>query len=144
MKLPKTLQQIALLVRETVTLRKLFLNRFVLLAALLVLANFVIVQPHVAANNDGRISGTVVDESGEPIENATVYIQKLELKSQNPYETTTTGNDGQFVYTNKTDYIEFRIYAETENGQQSEVQQHHLYYRGQNKDNIKIVIDQSE
>lgn len=144
MKLPKTLRQLALLVRNTVTLRKLIFNRFVILVIVLLLANFALVQPHVTANNGGQMSGTVVDESGDPIENATVYIQKLALKNQDPYESTTTGSDGQFTFTDKPDYIEFRIYAETRNGQQSEVQQHHLYFRGQNKMDLEIVIDQSE
>jgi hypothetical protein len=143
MKLPKAIQQLALLVKNTITLRKLILNRFAILAIVLLLANFALVQPLVAANNDGQIGGTVVDESGDPIENATVHIQKLELKSQDPYETTTTGSNGQFMFTNKTDFIEFRIYAETEQGQQSEIQQHHLYFRGQNKMDIKLVIERS-
>jgi len=137
----KPVKQLGKLALETITLRRLLLNRFVILAVLLVAVTGLVIPSYTATRSDGRIEGTVVDADGEPVEGATVSIQKLKLKSQRPYVSTNTSADGQFHFRGKTTYIEFRIYAEKEGVGRSAVKNVHLYFRGQNRGDIRLTLN---
>ena len=139
----KPFKQLGKLALETITLRRLPLNRFVILAVLLVAVNGLVIQPYTATRSDGRIEGTVVDADGEPVEGATVSIQKMKLKTQRPYVSTNTSANGQFRFTGKTTYIEFRIYAKREGVGRSAVKNVHLYFRGQNKGDIRLILNET-
>ena len=129
--LPTSLRQLALLIRETVTLRQVFLNRItlVLMATLLIAGG---AQAYTNANDDGQISGTVVGPDGEPVPNANVTIRPIGSETVGSSQTTNTDDEGKFVFTNQTRVLEFEITATK--GGQTEVRRIHLYFRGQNTD----------
>lgn len=132
-----TVRQLLLLI-ESLTLRKLLLNRFtVVIVTFLLLAGAV--QGFAAANDQGTVTGRVVDEDGDPVANATVYIERVNIRNQLGKVNTTTDADGYYEFTNQTRLLEFRIHAVKEGVGSSEVTRHHLYFRGQNTE-IDIVI----
>lgn len=129
--LPTSLRQLALLIRETVTLRQVLLNRItiVLMATLLIAGG---VQAYTFANDDGRISGTVVGPDGEPVPNANVTIRPIGSETVGSSQATNTDEEGKFVFTEQTRVLEFEITASK--GSRTEVRRIHLYFRGQNTD----------
>jgi hypothetical protein len=132
-----TLRQLLLLV-ESLTLRKLLLNRFtIVIVAFLLLAGSV--QAYAAANNQGTVTGRVVDTNGDPVADATVFIERVNIRNQLGKVNTTTDADGYYEFTNQTRLLEFRIQAVKEGVGESRVTRHHLYFRGQNTD-ITIVV----
>lgn len=133
-----TVRQLRQLLRM-ITLRRLLVNRFVMVAVAALLLT-VSVQGYVAANNEGKITGQVVDEDGDPVANATVYIQEVNIRNQAGATKTTTDTNGYYEFTNQTELLEFRIWAVKENGGQSPQTRHHLYFRGQST-TIQIVIN---
>ncbi|WP_411965848.1 carboxypeptidase-like regulatory domain-containing protein [Haloferax sp. YSMS24] len=136
----KSVRQLALLAKETLSWKTVFLNKFVIIIVLGLVLWAGMVQPYITANDDGTISGTVVDSSGEPVEGATVVAQRLMTKNQEAPISTTTNENGQFVFEDKTRWLEFRIHAE-KSSVRTETERHHLYFRGQNTD-LTIVLDQ--
>jgi hypothetical protein len=131
-----TIRQLVMLF-EALTLRRLLINRFVLVIVLAVLLTGG-VQGYVSANNGGTIDGYVVDGNGDPVEGAQVNIQELGIRNQYDGNTTTTNEDGYFVFTGQTEFLEFRIRVTTENSQA--VERHHLYFEGQERE-VTIVLD---
>lgn len=136
MKLPPLLQ----LAQETVTWRKLLLNRLTILLVVLLLVA-VPLQVYASGNADGRIQGQVVDEDGDPVENATVKLQKIPLEGVIKSERTTTDENGEFRYENQTDVLEFRIVVEKEGYETAEHHDQSLF-PGENRD-ITIVIHEA-
>jgi hypothetical protein len=132
-----TLRQLRLLL-GSLTLRRLLLNRFtiVIVAALLLTGS---VQAYADMNNEGTISGRVVDEDGDPVAGATVYIQRVNIRNQLGRVNTTTDENGYYEFTNQTRLLEFRLQAVKEGVGSSTVTRHHLYFRGQSS-RIDIVI----
>lgn len=129
--IPAAIRQLALLVREVVSIRQLLLNRFtlVLLCLILIVGG---VQGYVNTNNDGRISGTVVDADGDPVPNANVTMQEITAESVGSEQTVQTDENGQFVFRDQTDILEFRIVASKPELGTSSERRVHLYFRGQN------------
>lgn len=126
---------------ETVTLRKLLFNR----VALVVIISAVIIlafQGYAAANAGGTIQGTVVDENGDPIPDATVVLSEEVRLGVNPTHESTTNEDGEFEFEGMEDVLEFRIQAQTEEGHMSEERRIHLYFPGQNHE-VELVVDRS-
>lgn len=131
--IPTPVRQLALLVREVVTLRKLLLNRFtlVLVCALLISGGIVM---YVEANNDGRITGTVVGPDGKPVPDAEVTMREITAESVGSEQTVRTDENGQFIFRKQTNVLEFDIYAEKEGVGRSEERRVHLHFRGENTD----------
>lgn len=123
---------------ESLTLRRLLVNRFaiVVVVALLLTGS---VQAYADMNNEGHISGRVVDDDGDPVAGATVYIQRVNIRNQLGRINTTTDENGYYEFTNQTRLLEFRLEAMKEGVGSSGVSRHHLYFRGQNSQ-ITIVI----
>lgn len=144
MKLPlsTSVRQLSLLVRETITLRKLLLNRitFVLMAVLLLAGGS---QAYIATNDDGRISGTVVGPDGEPVPNASVTMRPIGSETVGSADTTYTNEDGEFVFRNKTRVLQFSISASNTRVGESEERRIHLYFRGQNTDVTLEIREES-
>lgn len=129
------------IVFETISLRNLLFNRvsIVLLVSALLLLSF---GGYAEANAGGTIEGTVVDENGDLIADATVTLSEEVRLGQNPTHETTTDENGRFVFEEMYDVLEFRIQAETSDGQMSEELRIHLYFPGQNHE-LELVVDQS-
>lgn len=136
-KLPPLIQ----LFFETVSLRKLLLNR-VSIVVLITAVILVAFGGYAAANTGGTIQGTVVDENGDPISDATVTLSEEVRLGTNPTHETTTDGNGEFVFEGMEEVLEFRIQAETDDGHLSEERRIHLYFPGQNHE-LELVVDRS-
>jgi len=99
-------------------------------------------QGYISANNDGNIEGTVIDADGEPVEDAVVILSEERRLGQNPTHETTTNANGEFAHTDLAEVLEFRIYAESPDGQESEEYRVHLNFQGQNYEQ-DIVFNES-
>lgn len=131
--LPLAVRQLALLARETLTPRQLLFNRFTLLLAVLLLLG-VGMQGYIAANDDGRISGTVIGPDEEPVANANVTMRPIGSETVGSSQTTHTNDAGQFVFRNQTQVLEFSISARKSGIGRFQERRIHLYFRGQNTD----------
>lgn len=136
-----TIRQLGLLI-ESLTLRQVLFNRFTVVIVVFLLAAGS-VQAYADANNQGHIQGQVVDGDGNPVANATVQIERVNIRNQLGRINTTTDTDGTFEFTNQTRLLEFRVWAEKEGVGRSQVERKHLYFRGQNTEFV-IVIDQEQ
>jgi len=135
--IPRTMRQFWLLARETLSLRLLLLNRFVIILLVVVVASAG-ATAFVEANDEGTIEGTVVDDDGDPVANATVVLEKVNLKNKLVKQTQTTGPDGRFRFTD-ADVLEFRIYA-TADDRRTPVRRVHLLYPSQPK-RLTVVLE---
>lgn len=134
--LPTSVRQLALLAGEWLSLRKLLLNRFVLI--LVVVAAFTVGgQAYIQANDGNRIDGKVVDADGDPVENATVVMSALSLRGVPSRETTRTNADGEFAFPNYNERgqatLEFRIWAIAPDGTESPKDRHHVDFPRQSR-----------
>lgn len=141
--LPSSIRQLALLVSEWASLRRLFLNRFMVLL-LVIIAFTVAGQAYVRTNNDNRIDGVVVDAEGEPISNATVVMSAISLRGVPTRVTTRTDANGEFAFPNYNERgqatLEFRISATTPDGVSSQKYRYHVDFPRQSK-SVTIRID---
>ncbi|WP_324760961.1 carboxypeptidase-like regulatory domain-containing protein [Haloarcula montana] len=140
-------RQIALLVREAVSIRRLLLNRFVILAAVLLLAT-VSANAYMTQNADNRLTGTVVAEDGTPVENATVQTEVVGIENIVNTNETTTDPEGQFSIPNYSGSgdaagMELRIRVTTEDGYESPTVFRHAYFPDQNM-NVRIELSGQE
>ena len=135
-----TLRQIRLLF-GSLSLRDLLVNRLVLVIVVTLVVTGS-VQVFASANNDGHFSGQVTNAAGEPVADATVVIQGLNIRSQTGRENTTTDENVYYEFPNQTDLLEFRIIV-TKEGYESTVIRYHLYFKGQN-DQIDVTLHKSE
>lgn len=133
----KTGRQLLMLL-ESLTLRRLLLNRFTLVIVCVALITGS-VGAYAQANDDGQISGRVVDSDGDPVAGATVYIQRVNIRNQLGRVNTTTDENGYFEFTGQTETLEFRIRAVKEGLGTSKTTRNHLYFRGQNT-HIEVII----
>jgi len=137
MKLPNKLRQLVLLF-QNVRMRGLLTNRITIVAVIFLLLGFG-VSGYVSANDDGTVEGVVLDELGNPVQNATVTIEPVGIRNQGQKAETTTNGDGRFTFTGRTELLEFRISAQKPGVGSSPVERHHLHFKGQNKE-VTIVI----
>lgn len=124
-------RQLGLLLRQYADVRVLLFNRFMaVLIGLLLLSGGA--MAYTSVNDGARIYGTVTDANGNPVANATVVLEKLDVGTIPDQRKAKTDADGQFVFTDQSDLLEFRIHA-TINGSKSETKHVHLYYKSQSK-----------
>jgi len=96
---------------------------------------------YVDANNDGRVSGQVVTETEEPVDNLIVVLTRIDVRGGVTENFQTTTNDqGKFLFENRTKTFEFRITVSDGNTTLSE-SLYHLYFPGQNKRVTITVTD---
>jgi hypothetical protein len=138
------LKQIALLVTEAFSIRRVLLNRFVIVIAVLLFATAG-ATAYMDQNDGNRLTGSVVTEDGTPVENATVEVDVVGIENIVNTETTTTDAAGQFTvrdYSGTGDAagMEVRIHVTTEDGYESPTAFRHAYFPNQNM-NVRIVID---
>lgn len=134
MKVPPLLK----LAQETVSLRRLLFNRFTILIVVLLVAA-VAWQGYVVANNQGNVTGTVVDGDGNPVANATVTLSPQTVASVPNPQSTTTDENGEFAFRDNT-HIEFTLTATHEDLGESDTERYHLYFEGQNK-GVMLTIE---
>lgn len=140
-RLPDTLRQMYLLVATLFDWRTIFLNRLMItLLVVLVLSGGA--YAYVDMNNDGHIEGVVVDENGEPVENATVEIGRIDLKGVVHDEKIKTDENGRFQYQD-SELLEYRLVAYHEDVGRSDANTHHLLYKGQNKEH-RLVLESED
>ena len=134
--IPPSVRQLALLVREWGSLRKLLLNRFTVILVVLV-AFTAGGQAYVQANDGNRVDGTVVDADGDPVANATVVLSATSLRGVPSRMTTRTDAEGEFSFSNYNERgqatLEFRIWAITPDGTESERDRHHVDFPRQSR-----------
>lgn len=128
MQVPSSIRQLALLIKETVDWRFLFLN-WITIVVVSVIAASLVGAAYVDETSNGTIEGTVVDENGEPVSGVEVTLRRIEVASVNKVDETTTNENGRFRFEDHKNILELEIVVTTESG---EVTKHkHLYYRGQ-------------
>jgi len=138
------LAQLLLLLRETVSLRFLLLNRFVVIIAVVLAASFG-ATAYMDRNDGNHLTGTVVTEDGAPVENATVAIEVVGIENIVNRNETTTNAAGRFTVPNYSGSgdaagMELRIRVTTEDGSESPTAFRHAYFPDQNM-NVQIVLD---
>lgn len=84
-------------------LKTILLNRFTLTLAAIFGAALAW-NLYVVANNDGIITGQVVDSQGNPVADATVSVAGKTLALSEPVGVTTTDADGQFTFEGLDEY----------------------------------------
>ena len=86
---------------------------------------------YVVFNDDGIVSGRVVDSNGKPVAGASVTLYQKTLYVAEPRDKTTTDARGQFRFSGHNYY---RIWLEAikEGVGKSEKKEYRLYFRGQN------------
>jgi len=130
-------KEIRHLFRQTQPHKKLLFNKLTYtLIILLVLSAGA--QAYITDNNDGQISGTVVDADGEPVADATVEMNIIPLSGVTDTVSTTTDSDGNFEFV-REDVLEFRIIVIVDD-EQVYSESHHLMFHGQNTD-LRIQLD---
>lgn len=137
------LRQIALLVTEAVSIRRLLLNRFVIVLAVVLLAT-VGGNAYMNQNDSDLLTGTVVTEDGAPVENATVAIEVVGIENIVNRNETRTDSAGRFSvpnYSGSGDVagMELRIRVTTEDGYESPTVFRHALFPDQNL-NVHIVL----
>jgi len=137
-RLPDTPRQLYLLVVNFADWRTIFLNRL-MITLLIVLAFSGTAYAYVDMNNDGYVEGVVVDKNGEPVENATVEIGRIDLKGVVHDQTVTTDENGRFQYQDP-ELLEYRLVAYHEDIGRSDADTHHLLYKGQNREH-RLVLE---
>ncbi|MWV38848.1 carboxypeptidase-like regulatory domain-containing protein [Natrialba sp. INN-245] len=125
------------LIRQSEPHKKLLFNKLTY-TIVIVLVLSAGAQAYVAQNNDGQISGTVVDQNGDPIEDATIQMDVIPLSGVTDSESTTTNAQGEFEFT-REDILEFRITVLI-NAEEKHTKEHHLLFRGQNTE-LQIELD---
>lgn len=137
------LKQITLLITESFSVRRIFLNRFVIIIAVILFATAG-ATVYIDQNDDNRLTGTVVTEEGTPVENATVKIEVVGIENIINTNETTTDAGGQFAIPNYSGSgdaagMELRIRVTTESGYESPTVFRHAYFPDQNM-NVEIVL----
>ena len=105
-------------------------NRYVVVFGSLALATAAW-NGYVALNDDGRIAGRVVAADGQPVAGATVALYERTLTTLEPRGTTTTADDGGFLFTGMLLH-HFVLEARKEGVGAAPRTAYRLYFRGQN------------
>ena len=118
--------------------RRLLANKFTISVIVLSLA-IGAGSYYVGANSDGRLSGQVITETGEPVNNVTVVLTRIDVRGGVTENFETTTNDqGEFLFANQTKTFEFEITVKDGETALSE-SLYHLYFPGQNK-HVTITV----
>lgn len=126
------------LAKELITWKRVLFNRFTLLIVVVAIAT-ISGSIYVNSNDEGRVTGSVVTESGTPVTDANVTLRKIPLQGV-PNETSTkTTTDGKFEFRGQTKLLEYVIQVKI-NGTVIASEHHHLYYQGQNQ-HLVVEID---
>ena len=138
------LSQLSLLVRETLSLRVLLLNRFVIIVAL-VLSASIGANAYMNYDDGDHLTGTVVTENGTPVGNATVAVDVVGIENIVNSDETRTDAAGRFAIPNYSGTgeaagMELRIRVTTEDGYQSSTIFRHAYFPDQNM-NVRITLE---
>ena len=88
---------------------------------------------YIANNDDGRITGRVVDAAGQPVEGATVVLSERTLLVAQPKGNVKTAVDGSFRFDGHKLH---RIYLEARKPEvgRSGPREFRLYFKGENLD----------
>jgi hypothetical protein len=105
-------------------------NRYVVTVLIILTAIFVW-KMYVRANDDGYITGTVVDENGDAVAGATVFLQERDLVIVETPVTAPTDENGRFIFEDVT-MVSFFLWAEKDGTLEAEKKAHHLYFKEQN------------
>ncbi len=104
-------------------------NRFVLTFGIIAIA-VLIWNIYVALNDDGRITGQVVDPAGQPVPQATVVLARNTVTSVETVGKTTTNEQGRFTF---DDHGQFSIVLTASKGEQESSRRTiPLWFRNQN------------
>ncbi len=114
---------------ETPFWRRLLLNRFVLVPALLAVA-IALWNVYVTAHDHGIVAGQVVDVAGRPVPDAAVVLWVLNFTTYVEKTRATTDSAGRFVITNN-DSHNIRLAAEKPGVGRSARVPVRLYFRAQ-------------
>lgn len=117
-------------VRATSQLVRILSNRYMITLALILIAIFAW-KLYVRANDDGYVTGTVVDENGNTVVGATVFLQERDLVIVETPLTTQTDENGRFIF-EAVEMVSFFMWAEKEGYPTAEKTAHHLYFKEQN------------
>ena len=137
MNIEKHARQLLLLVRTTVSLRRLVRNR-VTITLLAVVIGIALIQGYVLIEGEGHIEGTVVDADGDPIENAAVELERIDLRVTSTADETTTDENGYFSMQND-EAIEFYVTVDHDEYETERVR-HHRYFSSQDVE-LRIVME---
>jgi len=133
---PPTARQLAFLVREWISPRKLLLNRFAIIVVVLV-AFTLGGQIYINDNNGNRIDGRVLDANEDPVANATVVLNMISAQGVPSETRTQTNAEGEYVFNSYTERgrmeLEFQIWAVLPDGPSTERSRHHLDFPAQSK-----------
>jgi hypothetical protein len=138
------LAQLALLVREGLSLRALLFNRFTVLLVL-VLAASVGATAYMDGNDGNQLTGTVVTADGTPVGNATVLVNVVGIENVINRNETVTDDAGRFTVAEYSGSgsaagMELRIRVTTEDGYQSPTHFRHAVFPDQTI-RVRIVLD---
>ena len=135
----KHLHQLSYLVRSTISVRRLLFNR-ITITLLIVIFGIALVQGYAAVTGSGTIDGKVVNSNGEPIENANVTLERVDIRVTRTVDSTTTDANGEFSFQNDK-IIEFNIVA-THEGYESTRYRYHRYYPSQDVEFTIVLEDE--
>ena len=86
---------------------------------------------HVRLNDDGIITGTVLNQDGSPVQGATVQLRERTLNLVKEPSTVQTDQQGRFEFTD-IEMIDFLVSAKLDGVGASERKRYHLYFMRQN------------
>jgi hypothetical protein len=109
---------------------RILANRYTVTVILIVVSIFTW-KLYVRAHNDGYIRGTVVDEKGDGVADATVLLQERDLVIVEAPISTITDEDGRFFYMDMS-LVSFFIWAKKDGYITPEKSAYHLYFKEQN------------
>lgn len=141
------LKQIVLLVTESFSIRRVFLNRFVIVIVVVLFATAG-ASAYMDQNDNNHLAGTVVTEDGTPVENATVEVEVVGIENVINTNETTTDAGGKFAVPNYSGSgdaagMELRIRVTTEDGYEAPTVFRHAYFPDQNM-YVEIVLNDWE
>jgi len=99
-----------------------------ILAVVLILVIWLV---HVRLNDDGIITGVVLNQAGSPVQGATVQLREQTLNLIKEPRTEQTDDRGRFEFTG-IEMIDFVISAKLDGVGASERKRYHLYFMRQN------------
>ena len=105
------------------------LGRILFVAAVVLI--LVIWLIHVRLNDDGIITGVVLNQAGSPVQGATVQLREQTLNLVKEPRSAQTDEQGRFEFTD-IEMIDFVISAKLDGTGASERRRYHLYFMRQN------------
>lgn len=110
---------------------KVIKNRFFITIAVIFLIG-TMWNIYISGNNDGFITGYVVDENGTEVSQATVYLNRVGgLGLFTDSIISKTDKKGKFIFIDQ-ELLEFDMHVEKEGYVKTEKKRFHLYFKSQN------------